>query len=202
LLHGTFYAGAALGLLFPAGNDLTNLYGAGYTTSLDFAEYQGLHLGYQWPSGPAPEVGYETMERAAVVHGGPYGLSYSFMDRDVDGYVEPLYRLALSRRTGLLGGLKIGAAEAFLSDNNFSTRAFKGSALMLAPELRYQILFGGRFGLEFGAEYRVANFSTLSTLSASNGPVLNANGIGNWHLMDSGPALGIGLNVYFRRLVR
>jgi tetratricopeptide (TPR) repeat protein len=200
--RGTFYAGLSGSLFFPGSNDLRNLLGnSGLSLGTNSAFAEEEHFGYLWANGLGLEGGFQYVDREAdftqTSDGESFPADFSMIEFGV--FLEPLYRLSLGAHGALIGGLQIGASEAILTDDDDAAAGdFYGGGLVLTPDLRYEYVFGGRFGADLGVQYRIADFDTLHS-TAFGGNLENANG-SNWQLNDSGLAFRLGLNFYFRRL--
>lgn len=208
---GAFYMGGSLDVQAVSSYDVLQLYnGSGGQTSVwwDWGFYNDLHLGYVSPWGLGLEAGYQNHNRLLEIadkHTIPGGSS-----TDLGGYsattkawyVEPLFRRAASRRVAVIGGVKLGVTDVLFnaSKNGRSTFNATGSGTLISPEVRVQFLFGGRFGLELGFEWRLANAGPLTDGNGNRVQALYNGALRDWNLEGSGPAFRLGLTWYFSRL--
>lgn len=200
--RGSFYAGLSGSLFFPSASDVQNIYGnAGSSVGTNYGFAEEEHLGYLWANGFGLEGGFEYVDRETTLtdtyEGSSYPVDYTVVELGV--FVEPLYRFRLGGRSALIAGLQVGASEAVLAGDSYGGYGYGdayGGALVLTPDVRYQFLFGGRFGLELGAQYRLADFDTLNNTDGYS--IVNSSG-GTWHLSDSGLAVRLGFDFYFHR---
>ncbi len=212
--HGSVFLGTELSEVFPDGGDLADYPASGGSPpSSDSAfQWDALQLGYLWSSGFGIAGGIAVFGRNAVVGsgytsivstgGGLVVTSRSGGDaigvNEQDYYAEPLYRFTFSRRLGLLVGMKVGLAQAQLADSGNNITNASASGFFVSPEALFQILFGGRFGLDLGLDYRYAALGAVDV--PGQGAIPSGSGPGNWRLNDSGLGAEIGFTLYFRRL--
>ncbi|MGH7441050.1 MAG: hypothetical protein ACREKE_00095, partial [bacterium] len=164
---------------------------------VDFGMPFNAHLGYQWNNGFGLEAGLGEMLRAATVNTN-YASTDAFVILEYEAYIEPLYRFDLGPKSALIAGLQVGVSTAIVETDYLDGNA-SGGGLVLEPELRYQFLFGRRFGLNLGLFYRQASFNNLEY---EGNAVTNANGSGKWLLNDSGLGARVAFDFYFKRLTR
>lgn len=215
LSGSSFYMGASMSGLFGNAGDIKKAYaGSSYEglTYVDFGLNFDAHLGFLFEPGLGIEAGVSLLSRAVQASyvyrfGGNYYSDYDLYSiLETTYFVEPLWRFPFSRKLGLIAGVKLGYATASFKNSTYNyssngANTFNGSGTLIAPDLRLQILFGGRVSLEVGGEYR---FSDIGPMKNSLGTALqvynDAGELEDWRVSNSGIALRIGLNIYFSRL--
>jgi hypothetical protein len=167
-----------------------------------------LHLGYQFGSGLAVELGYENFDREARAESPSFGGTGSTYSDTWDGSaafleLEILYCLHSSRHwlhdIGLQAGM--GPEQWRISYNSSYADSFNGMGSFLKPELRTEYLLGRQVGLSFGVGYRLGGSGDLSNSSHQTLRAIPASGAASpWHAQDSGFETRLGVNVYFSEL--
>ncbi|MES2201015.1 MAG: hypothetical protein V4498_02060 [candidate division FCPU426 bacterium] len=200
LLQPGFYLGFGSTSLANDGSDVRRLYGT-TSTSYSGSAYEGdFYGGYHFLGGFGIEAGFQSYQRiASVTYAAGYYYAYQddFYFSESVFYAEPLFRQALSRRSSLIAGVKLGYAADLM---RISAYEYRSSGPVYAPELRYQYLLGPRWSFELGAEYRIAD---LSPVKDSTGDDIYYSAGGEktlWHVVNSGLGLRFGLNFYFNAL--
>lgn len=215
----SFFMGYSMAYLFGNSNDFKKVYANSNVDGLTFSDmglnFQ-LRLGYLFSPGIGVEAGALMLSRIVQAN---YVYKYSsssyyYSDYDMYSilettyYVEPFYRLPLGRVVGLIGGVQLGYATATFRDISYSSSyssngisTFNGSGSLIAPNLRLQFLFGGRFSLELAGQYRMSEIGPFKNSAGTTLKYYNATGgTEEWYAGNSGFTLGIGFNIYFSRL--
>jgi hypothetical protein len=199
----SFYIGSSAGSSLNPGSDVKQFYASQPDANIGYENFvwDG-HVGYLFSRGFALEGGYEGFFRwdtASYSLGIATNDSWNVMDSLF--WIEPLYRLRLSKRLLLDGGVRLG--EAFAVMQVVQRNNYTGYGFAAEPELRLEILAGRQVGLQLGLGYRYADISPMQDKKTGRSLTF-VNSQGNdeiWHLNDSGLVFRFGMNIYVNSML-
>jgi hypothetical protein len=205
----SIYISPSLSYLTNDGSDMTGGTSAPGITVSSFVFDFDLACGYQMPNGFFAAGGYEYLARASTIGISIGGVSSSGAVIDVITesvfFVEPGYRFSLSRKIGLLGGLKLGYASESLTyggsgyggtGSGGTALVATGSGLIYEPEVGIQFLMGHRVGLNLNLGYRIDSITPSGT--SVSGYTVSSSAL---PIVNSGVKVTLGMNIYFKRLI-